>query len=204
MMTCIELTIEELQARIAKMSAVVETLRELQPPAPPSTPYRVASGAVPRVEKANRQSPNPELAGKQKSAKAPARALGGVGARTRALKQQRHLIEVARRLPEPITAMSLQKAAGLGLSNIRLAAGALWRWEKRSKWVKRTGRGQYERTKLFPKGDDKAPADDGAGSVSERLAAARRDLADARAKNEPTAVRIAADLIAELEAEMNL
>lgn len=131
--------------------------------------------------------------GRPKARKVAGRRNFKDGSRSAALRQADLLVRIAAFLPQPITARELTKAAGL--KDVKVAAGAVWRWENRSKWLKRVGVGRYERTRLFPKCTPVEPQP----MAGDRLKAAKADLADAIAKHEPTRARVAADLVRELE-----
>jgi len=151
---------------------------------PAAAQFRVAL-VVPGVERLARGD-------KPKAAKKP-RAFKD-GSRTAALARQKTLLAAAAGLPEPFCCGDLERVAGCKMT---LIYQTLWRWKNKTKWIVQVGRDQYRRTKKFPQAEGEPAA--GNGSVSERLKAARADLAAAVAHHEPTRARVAADLVAELE-----
>lgn len=212
MKLCIVETIAELENRREELQQLIDGLKRMGGgPAPAAPPVPGNGGGDGRLQIANGKDFQPVKAIKPaRAGKAGAMGRGNFkdGSRAAQLERARQLVMVAASLPEPITPASLQKAAGL--DSMKLANGALWRWEKREKWLKRVGVGQYARTKNFPKANGNGAAQGerlripglDPESLATQLERARSELADARAGGQETLAKILKDKVEGLERDL--
>ena len=196
MKTCILEAITELESQMTRMEIAVEILRGLNDgPEPTQTP------AATEIIKAAKPKRKPNAA---------AKAQGTLkdGSRARALSQARALLQIARTLPEPITALALMKAAKL--PDIRPAAGALWRWH-RDGYLKRVGIGEYQRTKKYPNESTEVGSarvaipgldEPDKPSLTEQLKKAEDDYNEAKNANQNTLAEILARKVDNLKRKL--
>ena len=117
------------------------------------------------------------------------------GSRAKAMEGARKILAVVATLTEPFTPAAVQSACGV---TEKQAQGSVWRWESRNGWLRRVGKGQYERTSKFPTTAPVAVATVD-GDRAERLRVARVRLAAAESSNERIEAAMQRGLIRELE-----